>query len=75
MMDDLFDPFDDPDDLLDPTTAAGIVLIAGSGLLDDDRGRTAGDESCSCWCGCQRRVAWGEEECRRCWEGTHSGDR
>lgn len=68
------DFLDDMEDLLDPTTPEGVVLVAGSGLLDDDRD-DAGDESCPCWCGCRREVRWGEVECSRCREGNHRDDR
>jgi hypothetical protein len=67
------DFLDDMEDLLDPTTPQGVVFVAGSGLLDDDR--DIDGERCACWCGCRRKVRRGGDECSRCWEGTHRDDR
>jgi len=58
-MDDFFG--DDPFDLTSPE---GLVLAAGSGILDDDRG-------CACTCGCERTVEWPEDECDACRDGRH----
>lgn len=77
------DFLDDVEDLLDPTTAAGVAFIGGSGLLDDDgddrdadgEDRHADGERCTCWCGCRRRAPWGEDECRRCQADRHRDDR
>jgi hypothetical protein len=54
----------DLDDLLDPSTPEGLVLAAGSGVLDDDR-------ACDCDCDCTRFAAWPDELCEACQEGRH----
>ena len=51
------DPFD-----LD--SAQGVVLVAGSGVLDDDAG-------CECVCGCDRTATWPDDLCLRCRAGDH----
>lgn len=58
-MDDFFR--DDPFDLTQPE---GLVLAAGSGILDHDR-------SCDCACGCERSVEWPDDECEACRAGRH----
>jgi hypothetical protein len=58
-MDDFFDG--DPRDM---DTPGDVVLLAGSGILDDE-------EACACWCDCQRRVEWPGDTCRRCEAGEH----
>jgi hypothetical protein len=71
MLDDILD---DVEDLLDPTTPEGVVFIAGSGFLDDERDDDADGDPCTCWCGCRRRAPWAEDECRRCRDGRHRDD-
>ena len=51
------DPFD-----LD--SAEGVVLVAGSGVLDDDPG-------CDCVCGCDRTATWPDDLCLPCQAGDH----
>ena len=51
------DPFD-----LD--SAEGVVLVAGSGVLDDDA-------RCDCVCGCDRTATWPDDLCLRCQAGDH----
>ena len=58
-MDDFFG--DGPFDL---TIPEGLVLAAGSGILDDDR-------RCACTCGCDRMIAWPDDECKACQDGRH----
>jgi len=52
---------DDPFDLDRPE---GLVLAAGSGILDDE-------VTCTCWCECLRRVEWPDDTCSRCQAGRH----
>jgi hypothetical protein len=61
LMDDFFG-----DDPLDITSPEGIVLAAGSGILDDER-------RCECHvdCGCERTVAWPDDECEACRDDRH----
>ncbi len=52
------------DDPFDITQPEGIVLAAGSGILDDEA-------PCECPCGCERVVEWPEDLCEACREGRH----
>ncbi len=52
---------DDPFDLTQPE---GLVLAAGSGILDDER-------PCECTCGCERTVEWPHVQCEACRAGRH----
>jgi len=71
-MDDDF--LDDVEGLLDPTTAEGTTLIAGSGFLDDEDDADADGEPCTCWCGCHRRTRWPDDTCARCQDDRHRDD-
>ncbi len=54
-----FDPFD-------VTEPEGLVLAAGSGILDDD------DQArCGCTCGCERPAEWPGDDCDACGDGRH----
>ena len=52
------------DDPFDLDSAEGVVLVAGSGVLDDDAG-------CDCVCGCDRTATWPDDLCLRCQAGDH----
>ena len=70
MLDDILD---DVEDLLDPTTPEGIVMVGGSGLLDDGEDEADGDP-CACWCGCRRPTRWPDDTCARCRADRHRDD-
>jgi hypothetical protein len=65
-MDDFFGDDFFGDDPFDITSPAGIVLAAGSGVLDDER-------RCECHagCGCERSVEWPDDECEACRDDRH----
>ncbi len=52
------------DDLFDLDSVEGMVLVAGSGVLDDEA-------QCECACGCDRTATWPDDLCQQCQAGDH----